>query len=186
MNRNIAIQIITILLIGLMLTTTTSFAYIIKQPIAEKKVEPKKAVQVYEPQPVLTEKEIIDNYVDSICLSYGIDSSLVKSIVWHESRYNPKATNGSCVGLMQISTIWHSQRASRLGVTDFYDPYSNLLIGIDYLSAIFKNHKDPALVLMLYNMDNNTALKLYKEGKITNYAKSVLSLAEKIRKEEVK
>ena len=128
-------------------------------------------------KPILTEEQTIDGYIEDICKSYHMDAALVKSIVWHESRYNPNAKTGSCVGLMQISTRWHAERAHKLGVTNFYDPYGNILIGVDYLSDIFENYKDPALVLMMYNMDNAKALELYNQGEISGYAKSVLKRA---------
>ena len=133
----------------------------------------------WHPEP-MTQEEIINFNVETICSNYGIDPALVKSIIWHESRYNPEAKNGSCVGLMQVSTRWHAERAERLGVDDFYDIYGNILVGVDYLSDIFRNHKDPALVLMLYNM-GNPAVKLYNSGHISNYAKSVLEKANEMR-----
>jgi soluble lytic murein transglycosylase-like protein len=131
-----------------------------------------------------TQKELIDNYAEEIALNYNLDPYLIKSIIHQESRYNPNARNGKCLGLMQMSTRWHSNRAAKLGVTNFHDPYGNILLGADYLSELFKKYKDPRLVLMLYNMDNKTALKLYKEGKISNYAKTVLKRAEEYKKGE--
>ena len=134
-------------------------------------------VKVVTPPPVLTEEQIIDGYVDSICEMYSMDPALIKSVIWHESRYNPKAQNGNCLGLMQISTRWHTGRAEKLGITDFYDPYSNILLGVDYLSEILQNCQDPALALMVYNMGGAKALSLYNAGHISNYAQSVLQRA---------
>jgi hypothetical protein len=148
-----------------------------------------KTIQVME-EPILAElkkvneptiqdpKEIISIYIEEICKRYkNVDPNLVKSIVYHESRYSPLARNGSCLGLMQVSTRWHANRAEKLGVTDFYDPYSNILIGVDYLSELFEDYKDPALVLMLYNMRHDDAINLYNKGLISGYAKSVLAKA---------
>jgi hypothetical protein len=126
----------------------------------------------------------INVYVSSICLLYNIEPNLIKSIIYHESRGNPKAENGDCVGLMQISMRWHADRAEKLGVTDFYDPYSNILLGVDYISELFKQYDDPALVLMLYNMKHDDALKMYNEGRISVYAKSVLAMTENYEKGE--
>ena len=150
--------------------------------VTVKETKPvKEEVKIVEPEPVLTEEQKIDGYIEHICKDYDMDPALIKSIVWHESRYNPKAKNGSCVGLMQISTRWHTARAKKLGVTDFYDPYGNILVGVDYLSDIFDNYKDPALVLMMYNMDNNTAMAMYKRGEISGYAQSVLQRAKDLK-----
>jgi hypothetical protein len=130
-------------------------------------------------KPVITDpKEIIENYIEEICKQYkNVDPNLVKSIVYHESRYNPEAENGNCVGLMQVSTHWNADRAARLGVTNFKDPYSNILIGVDFLSELFYKYEDPALVLMLYNMKWKDAFRLHANGVVSGYAKSVLAKA---------
>lgn len=155
--------------------------------VAEPEVISEPTTEV-EPIIEIVEEEIneqtINEYVDDICILYdNVEPELVKSIIWHESRYNPKAVNydGSCVGLMQISTFWHKSRAFELGVQDFFDPEGNILLGIDYLSELFNHYKDPVLVLMLYNMEHDTAFKLYNEGKISNYASSVLERAEMLK-----
>jgi soluble lytic murein transglycosylase-like protein len=132
----------------------------------------------------LTQHESIDLYIQDVCSKYKVDPELVKSIIYHESRYNPKATNGNCVGLMQLSKRWHADRAKKLGVTNFYDPYENILVGVDYLSELFDKYKDPELVLMLYNMKHNTALRLYKQGKTSRYAKSILAMTKTLEKGE--
>jgi soluble lytic murein transglycosylase-like protein len=132
----------------------------------------------------LTDRELIESYAEMISSKYNMDPAIIKSIIHKESRYNPKARNGNCVGLMQVSKRWHSKRASKLGVTDFYDPYSNILLGVDYLSELFDKYKDPRLVLMIYNRGYKDTLKLYKEGKISTYAKTVLKRAEDYRKGE--
>lgn len=131
---------------------------------------------------VLTQEEQIDLYVEDICEDYGVDPYIVKSIIWHESRYNPNAANGNCVGLMQISTYWNAKRANELGVIDFYDPYSNILIGVDIISDMLNNNNDIKLTLMLYNMDHDTAYSWYSQGKISDYALSVLDRAESLRR----
>lgn len=136
-----------------------------------------------------TDKEKIDELIETICADYNaehqttVEPELVKSIVYHESSYNPKAINkdGTCVGLMQVSTFWHRTRAYELGVDDFFDPEGNITLGVDYLHELFKAYEDPRLVLMLYNMKHNEAFELYNQGKISNYAKSVLERAELLK-----
>lgn len=132
--------------------------------------------------PVATASESqIDGYIKEICASYGVDPYLVQSIVYHESRYNPKAKNGACVGLMQVSTRWHSGRAEKLGITNFYDPYSNIRLGVDYIAELFTQTSDPAHVLMIYNMGHSKATELYKSGVVSKYAKSVIARADSLR-----
>lgn len=134
---------------------------------------------------ILTQEEQIDLYVEDICEDYGVDPYIVKSIIWHESRYNPNAANGNCVGLMQISTYWNAKRANELGIIDFYDPYSNILIGVDIISDMLNNNNDIKLTLMLYNMDHDTAYSWYSQGKISDYALSVLDRAESLRRGDI-
>jgi hypothetical protein len=136
------------------------------------------------PSKPLSEREIIDIYVDNICLMYSTDPALVKSIIQQESGYGQTVSNGSCVGLMQVSTYWHADRAARLSVTDFYDPYSNILLGVDYLSELLTSCNDPALALMFYSMKQDTARKMYDAGQISTYAKTVLARAEEYKKGE--
>lgn len=130
-------------------------------------------------------KEIINEYIRDVCRLYpNVGQALVKSVIYHESRYNPKAKNGNCLGLMQVSSYWHKGRAKRLGVTDFHDPRGNILLGVDYLSELIERYEDPALALMLYNMRHDDALKMYRTGQISKYAKSVLAKAEEYEKGE--
>lgn len=124
----------------------------------------------------LTGKELINSYVDSICLHYpNVNSYLVKSIIQQESAYQPTVENGSCIGLMQISSYWHKNRMTKLGIKDLHDSYGNILVGVDYLNELFVKYKDINLVLMLYSMDNDEAFRLYKNGSTTTYVKKVLN-----------
>lgn len=132
----------------------------------------------------LTNEEKINNFIKNICSKYSnIEPELVESIVYHESRYIPSVSNGDCVGLMQVSQYWHKDRASKLGVNDMYDSYGNILVGVDYLSELVNKYEDVSLVLMLYNMNHNTAFKMYANGEISGYAKSVLSRYEMLKQE---
>lgn len=126
----------------------------------------------------------INIYIRSICKMYNVEPELIMSIVYHESRYISTITNGNCIGLMQVSRYWNKDRAIKLGITNFYDEYSNLLIGIDFISELSKQYKDIKLVLMLYNMNHSDAFKMYKNNKISNYAKSILIKKEQYKKGE--
>ena len=148
-------------------------------------------------EPIIIHREVEDieqepeeEYIDPIDIFIGeitsrydnVRPELIKSIIFRESTFNPNAKNGNHLGLMQVSTRWHSDRANKLGVTDFYDPYSNILLGTDYISELMTKHNDEALVLMLYSMRHDTAFNMYRQGQISNYAKTVLSLAEEYKK----
>jgi soluble lytic murein transglycosylase-like protein len=152
------------------------------------KVQPKKVVALSRgggvPQVKLTQKDAINNYVREIAAKYKIEPELIMSIIQQESEYNPRATTGNCLGLMQVSSRWHKERASKLGITNFYDPYGNILLGVDYMSELLNKYKDPRLALMVYNMNQKTAIDMYKKGKISSYAKTVLDRAQKYKKGE--
>ena len=141
------------------------------------------------PQEPLTDEEQFNLYVDEICKLYtSVDPYLVKSMIWHESRYNPNCkSSAGAIGLMQIIPKWHKDRMNYHGVTDLTDPYGNILVGIDYLNDLYRtNGSDKtALVLMLYNMSHTKAYELYESGKISSYAQSVMDRAEKLRSGEI-
>jgi len=133
----------------------------------------------YSPEPVpviLTEEQRIDGYIVEICEQYEMNPNLIRSVIWKESRGNTLALGdgGTSHGLMQVSEKWHKARAARLGVTDFKDPYSNILLGVDYLSELQAQTHNIEYTLMLYNMNHSTAKKLFESGVISSYAKTVL------------
>lgn len=119
------------------------------------------------------EKESWIDYIEIICQERNICPELVESIIEAESSWNPKAQNGDCIGLMQVSGSWHKDRMARLGVTDLTDPYDNILVGVDYLSELFERYEDVGAVLMKYNGDS--CLPKYLEtGEMSKYAEKIL------------
>lgn len=124
-----------------------------------------------------TEEDRINEHIDYVCESYpNVTPSLVRSVIMSESSFNPKAKNGSHIGLMQVSTKWHRERAKRLGVSDLFDPYGNVTVGVDYLSELIdQTDGDLAWALMIYNMGFQTAYQLHQQGKVSSYASKILS-----------
>lgn len=102
------------------------------------------------------------------------------AMTFPESSRNPEAYNSyGCKGLVQIHEVSHKNRMERLGVTDLFDPYSNLLVGADFLEELSKDGKNPeSYMLMRYNMKTETANRLWKQGIVSNYAKTILENAE--------
>ena len=125
---------------------------------------------------VFTEEQIeIHRFARDICKNYEyVTPELAIAVIQKESLYDPEATNGGCVGLMQVSKKYNKYRADDLGVEDFFDPYSNILIGVDFLNELISTYEDTNLALMLYNMKWETAFNLYSQGVISGYAKDVL------------
>ena len=116
----------------------------------------------------------IHRFARDICENYEhVTPELAIAVIQKESLYDPEATNGGCVGLMQVSKKYNKYRAEDLGVEDFFDPYGNILIGVDFLNELIDTYEDVNLALMLYNMKWDSAFNLYKQGKISSYAKDV-------------
>ena len=137
-----------------------------------------------DPPKPLTERELIDKYAKDISAKYGLRPDLVLSIIEQESDFNPNCKTGVCVGLMQINPKYHSDRAVQLGVKNLYDPYGNILVGVDYIVELYNKYKDISLALMCYNMDHQTAKRIYSRGGTTDYVTKVLTGANKYKKGE--
>ena len=77
-------------------------------------------------------------YTLSLCSQYGVDSSIIFSVMYQESKFNPSAVSGAgAIGLMQIIPRFSQARMSKLGVTDLYDARSNILVGVDMLAEYY-------------------------------------------------
>ena len=71
----------------------------------------------------------LTQYTLNLCSQYGVDSSVIFSVMYHESHFNAGATSGSgAQGLMQIIPRYSASRMAKLGVTNLYDPASNILV----------------------------------------------------------
>ena len=125
------------------------------------------------PQKKISEEMLIE-YTEEIGQQYGICPELLQAIAERESSLRIYATNGTCKGLMQISEKWHRDRMERLGVTDIYDAYGNILLAADYLAELAEESDDLYYVLMRYNMKKSTAKKLYEVGQYTDYAVGIV------------
>lgn len=127
---------------------------------------------------------LYNSYIDEICTHYdNLDPDLIRAVVWVESRYDPNAVNynGTCIGLMQISTKWHTARAESLGVS-LEDPYGNLLTGCDLLSELIYTYKgDISYALMVYNMGYSGANRLHSQGKVSSYVLAVNSRHQELK-----
>lgn len=109
---------------------------------------------------------------------YNICPEFLQAMAFYESSYKPDSKNGNCVGLMQISTKWHTERAERLGVTDLYDPYGNMLVAADYLIELFHEYGDIGVVLMKYNGDS----RALEDGYLSEYAQRILTMSAELER----
>lgn len=96
---------------------------------------------------------------------YGIDDSLVYSVIKVESKFNKKAiSKRNAKGLMQISEITQSWAQEELGLEniDIFDPETNIKIGCWYLNKLFKEFNDLDLVITAYNGGSGNVSKWLK------------------------
>ena len=114
--------------------------------------------------------------IEDISEVYGVSPELIEAMIETESQGISSVSNGSCIGLMQVSTRWHSDRAARLGV-DLHTDYGNILAGTDYLMELAEDSDDLLYVLATYNGQSDAA-----EGKENEYARKILSRAEELER----
>jgi soluble lytic murein transglycosylase-like protein len=122
--------------------------------------------------------EDLQIYIIDLCEQNGIDPAIVIAMAWMESTYNPEnvGDSGASIGLLQVQPRWHSARMEKLGCTDLFDPYQNVLIGVDYLVENIERYGDVAKALVAYNSGSYS-------GTITNYANAILEKAEILNNE---
>ena len=97
----------------------------------------------------------ISNAAQKACVDYGneygICPELIMAIIETESSGNPNAKNGTCTGLMQVSSRWHA----------------------DYLAELIGEHGDVATALMVYHGESD-ALSKAENGIVSSYASKIL------------
>lgn len=97
----------------------------------------------------------LTQYTLNLCSQYGVDSSVIFSVMYHESHFNAGATSGSGArGLMQIIPRYSASRMAKLGVTNLYDPASNILVGIDLLAEYYHTYGSWNQALTAYRTGN--------------------------------
>ena len=77
-------------------------------------------------------------YCYQIGNQYNICPELLMAVIEKESSGKSNATNGGCVGLMQVSARWHKDRMLRLGATELYCERDHILVAADYLAELFQ------------------------------------------------
>lgn len=159
----------------------------------EVEVEEETIEEVIVEEPIyfidVVEGYITEDSIKSICefVSYKyndrISPKLLQAIALTESEYYVNATGTSDdKGLCQVVCMWHKERIDKLGITDIYNPYENILVCADIINELMssKYGYDIQYVLMAYNMGPTRANELYESGIISKYAFNVLENAEKL------
>lgn len=127
----------------------------------------------------------INEYIVDICEQHTICPELVQAMIETESNYDIDAENGDCKGLMQVSQKWHKDRMDKLDVTDIMRPYSNILVGVDYLAELSEKY-EVGLALMIYNGGYKYAMSIYEKGELSSYAEKILERSAELEKKHGK
>lgn len=109
--------------------------------------------------PPLTGDELYKSYVDEIAAAYFpvMDTSIVKALIYTESRYQPNVqSSAGAVGLTQVMPCYHAWRMEKYGKTDIWDPYTNILVGMDLLNEFYQQYGDWYSALYYYSGCSST------------------------------
>ena len=130
-------------------------------------------------------KELQD-YIRNLCDEYCVPIELVIAIIDVESSFRTDVVSKTNdYGLMQINTINHEWLQEELGITDFLDPYQNVMCGIYIISGhLEKTDGDIELALMRYNCGATGAKRLWDKGIYhTDYTRKIMGYYEFYKEE---
>ena len=99
---------------------------------------------------------------DMAASAHKLDSKLLLSMAYVESKFNTKAHNGSSVGLMQVHLKYHRDKFKGASV---FNPYANMFVGAQILKECMdKNNNNVKKALRCYNGggDRNYTAKVMK------------------------
>lgn len=122
----------------------------------------------------------LQKYIYKLSKIKNVPYELVLGVIKTESNFNPalshKNKNGSTdKGLMQINSV-HKKWCNELGITDLFDPYQNVKIGVEMLSNIYKEYPNIHKTMMIYNMGISGAKRNWKVGRgTTTYSRKVVN-----------
>lgn len=116
---------------------------------------------------------------------YNMCPEVIQSISWIESRFDPQAESGGCVGIMQVSPRWHKDRMERLGVTDLKDARQNMTVAVDYLAEMLVDGEDMEEALMQYHGESHISERL-NAGEMSEYVAAVLELSAELESQKGK
>ena len=107
----------------------------------------------------------LQNHIYNLCVENGVSFSIIMSIIEKESGFNASASNGVCIGLMQLHSAYNSG--------DLYDAYHNTELGIKLIGRLVTTY-GLEQGLVYYNCGEYSGV--YAP---TNYSNSVISNSKK-------
>lgn len=127
-------------------------------PVADDKgvehSKPAPAVRVTESGSVAARSSELDNLMAHYADYYGVPEALVRRVAKRESTFNPRASNGPYLGLMQISLPTARGMGYRGGREGLLDAETNLKYAVRYLRGAF----------VVAGGDHAKADRLYQSG----------------------
>lgn len=122
----------------------------------------------------------LQEYTQTLCRIYEVDYKLALAVMSVESDFRPNLiSRTNDYGIMQINKVNHKRLKGALGITDFLDPYQNILAGVAMLSEL--NGYSTTQALMIYNCGASGAKNLWEKGiKKTAYTDKVQARMEKL------
>lgn len=120
--------------------------------------------------------EELETFFNEAANTYGVSSTILKSIAKAESNFNPSAlSSAGAVGIMQLMPA----TAASLGVSNSYDAKENIFGGAKYISQLLSKYQgNISLALAAYNAGSANVEKYGGIPPFTetqNYVQKVLS-----------
>lgn len=124
----------------------------------------------------------LQEFIYYLSYGYNINFYFIMAVIEHESNYQADViSKTNDYGLMQINICNHEWMSKALGITDFLDPYQNVMAGTYKLYTLFEKYEDSSLVLMAYNMGEAGARRLWNKGIYeTKYSRAILQKVEEL------
>jgi soluble lytic murein transglycosylase-like protein len=133
----------------------------------------------------------VQKYLWKQCKKRKVDYYIVVALIERESGYKADATgdNGNSKGYMQIWESWHTERMAEENVTDLYNPYENIRVGLNLLQELTGGDTDLDdmeyhYMLMCYNAGTSRAKEYITQGIYSSeYSRAILKRAGEIKQE---